>query len=250
MQNEMQNATALDRLPDDTLRHTVEHLALQAADSPTGVATALDAIGLVNKHFRAIADSALLWRLAARALGVQDSCCNDISIRDRVLGACHAEETLFAHGAIAHSRMLATVLPRSGGWVSALFARLETLGLGCTWKPDGECNEPLPAVPYVLVMCDAADPAVRPPVCSTDGRLLTYPCALARCDGPAAVGCNHCGKHAGATARRCVELCAQQLTLGGSARRVVFAAPSSGVRDAFQRAIVSEARSQARRAYA
>ena len=103
-------------------------------------AEALDAIGLVNKHFRAIADSALLWRLAARALGVQDSCCNDISIRDRVLGACHAEETLFAHGAIAHSRMLATVLPRSGGWVSALFARLETLGLGCTWKPDGECK--------------------------------------------------------------------------------------------------------------
>lgn len=168
-----------------------------------------------------------------------------------------AEHTICTHiGNIQGSTtgLHAFLVPRGGGWLGDLLSGLEPLGLALSTRTealldasDDDSDEDameylVPAgMPFVVVMCDAADSNSRP--CGTT-QLRTYPCAERRCMEPAAMGCVHCGKHGAKAAKRCVERVVQQLSLyqavGERPRRVLFAAPSGSlaVKEAYRRAIL------------
>ena len=177
------------------------------------------------------------------------------SCRTLVHAVCQAEATLRAHSvthltpgpsATAHL----TLRPRGGGWVDGLFGALEHLGLARTLlASEVMMDAPLPHVPFVLVCCDADH--ARPSTDQHTGQFITYPCKRRGCFDPAAYGCLHCSKHGGHGALQLVERCAQRLAsedeLGGAPRRVLFAAPSAPVRDAYRRALLSAGKAKMRR---
>ena len=205
----------------------------------------IDALALTSSSLNAALARAGAWELAAVRLGLHQRHGDMASCRTLVHAVCQAEATLRAHS-VAHlapdpsATIHLALRPRGGGWVDGLFGALEDLGLARTLLASEVIHAPMPRVPFVLVCCDADH--ARPSTDQYTDQFITYPCGRTGCFDPAAFGCLHCSKHGGHGALPLVERCAQRLAseddLGGGPRRVLFAAPSAPVRDAYRRALL------------
>ena len=228
-----------------------------------GALEALDALALASGACSELLARVDVWNMGLRAFNMPP--CR-FGAETLVRATCFAEARFRDHGASkmgsATSRISTTLLPRNGGWAVRLVDALDPLGLACTTTTEelsncaDEDDQPLPPVPYVVVLCDAADEAVRPTTEDFGGRamLRTYPCPHVGvhafgCMNPAAFGCVHCAKHGAAGARQAVARVAAQMALSPSApRRVVFAARSQEVLAAYRRAMASITKASGRSA--
>ena len=243
-------------MPDDLLVYIIELLAEDTADAPDVVVAAFDSLAATCVASGALLSAARVWEVAAAKMGLAGH--HHFSAHETLVRmTAYAELTIRtnAGGSLGNvGGMHSFVAPRGGGWLGNLIGALEPLGLAVSTRTasllevdDGDDSDEdnmdflLPAgVPFVVVQCDAADPAMRP--CGTT-QVRTYPCAEARCMDPAAIGCIHCGKHGGKAAKRCVERVAQQLShrpVDERPRRILFAAPSGSlaVKEAYRKAIL------------
>lgn len=266
------------KLPDDVLLHIFQLLAAAVVDDPEVVET-LDALAGTCSTCNRIMSTSRHWDTAAQTMGLA-SYHHSSAYEMLVRATAHAELTMRAnlgksctHGC-GLPCMYSIALPRSGGWLDATIRGLEQLGLAVTTRSapltlssiahEARRNHPtdptadndeaessgvedddsylLPAgVPFVLVMCDAADPSLRP--CGIN-QLRTYPCAEARCMDPAAIGCIHCSKHGSKGAKRVVErvsqIALQRSDANDPPRHIVFAAPSGSLqlKESYRKAIL------------
>ena len=233
-------AQQLAELADDVLMQLATLLAIQASSESCA---ALSALCSTCSAFRRLANEAHAWEHAASALGLAPA-----MPPSAVLAVCRADDIFRAHSAEPCEGLHVAMLPRDGGWARRLLDELQPSGLCVTAELDDSNVHVTRTAPFVLVHCDAApggDPFAGP---DPDLPWLTVPFPHAACAEPAALGCWHCRKHGGRAARWVVPRCAAMLRGDVAApsdgleehrlrpRRVLFAARSSEVRDAYRKA--------------
>ena len=186
------------------------------------------------------------WRLAADTLGLGPrdyhalpTLCHAAAWADRLIirrPPTKSEDAACMHVALR---------PRGGGWMRQLMEQLGPLGL-CSVVAGKDAA--VSVTPFVIVACDAREPQTFLNGADSLGVLgLTAPCELgARCASPAALGCLHCRSHGGQGAQKIVEGWDARVQ-SGSVHRVLFAAQSPEVRDAYRRAVCAATRRGMRR---
>ena len=235
-------------LPSDVQLAIAAHLAREAGGLAccTSVA-AIASLSCTSRACRSLVSEAHAWEQAGSALGLASpsSRLARLALPELCRAACLGHRLCRSRAAEPCEGMHVSLLPRGGGWARELFEALHPLGL-CAVANAADLAEglDLPSVPFVIVSCDARCAAAAFfDRAADEGPLCTLPCARSCCDAPAAVGCLHCRKHGGACARQLVACCAAELQLGGGApggtgsRRIVFAAASAEVREAYRKAL-------------
>lgn len=228
----------MDSLPDDALHRIAEMIASEVSSSSLA---ALDALSVTCHQWGRVLRAAQPYNFAAHTLGMPST------ISEHALKLCRAVAMVRElDGDVGGNGDGLHVIDgrRGGSFIRDLLRRLEPVGLACTWCGDGM----LPTTPFVIIWCDAADrPSTR--LGSTyAGTMITWPCAAKRCTAPAALACMHCRKHGGMAAGTLIRCCLEQNATRSCTGQIIFAAPSTGVLQAYRRALI-HARRQARYAH-
>jgi hypothetical protein len=238
-------------LPSDVQLAIAAHLAHEAGRSACcDSVAAIASLSCASRACRIMVSEACAWEQAGSALGLASpsSWLARLALPELCRAACLGHRLCRSRAAEPCEGMHVSLLPRGGGWARELFEALHPLGLCAVANAAdlAECLLDLPSVPFVIVPADARCAAARFfDRTSDEGPLCTLPCAHSCCDAPAAVGCLHCRKHGGAGARQLVARCAAELQLssgapgGGGPRRIVFAAASAEVREAYRKALLA-----------